>query len=81
MCCRYGDLEAVEDFLAIGRDVNACDDKKRSPLHYSVAYWKPGVADALLEAGADVEAQVRGLNRRGENPVNCNEMSCDCHKM
>eukprot|EP00955_Chlamydomonas_euryale_P105159 365619-Chlamydomonas_euryale.AAC.1 len=35
---KYGDMEAVEDFLAIGRDVNSADDEKRTPLHYACAY-------------------------------------------
>lgn len=55
---RYQDLEAVEDFLAIGRDVNAADEKGRTPLHYCVAYWSHSIADQLLEAGANLEAQV-----------------------
>ncbi len=59
---RHGDLEAVEDFLAIGRDVNAADDKGRTPLHYCVAYWNPDIADLLLREGANVEAQVRASN-------------------
>ena len=31
---RYGDVEAVEDFIAIGKDVNARDSSERTPLHY-----------------------------------------------
>ena len=30
---KYGDLEAVEDFLAIGKDVSMADEEKRTPLH------------------------------------------------
>jgi ankyrin repeat protein len=29
---KYGDMEAVEDFLAIGKDVNMKDDVGRTPL-------------------------------------------------
>lgn len=29
---KYGDLEAVEDFIAIGKDVNMKDDVGRTPL-------------------------------------------------
>lgn len=54
-------MEAVEDFLAIGRDVNAPDEKGRTPLHYCVAYWSRSIADLLLEAGANLEAQVGNL--------------------
>ena len=34
-CCRQGDIEAVEDFIAIGRDVNEKDKDGRTPLHYA----------------------------------------------
>ncbi|KAF8063061.1 AKR2A [Scenedesmus sp. PABB004] len=30
---KYGDLEAVEDFIAIGKDVNAGDAEARAPAH------------------------------------------------
>jgi ankyrin repeat protein len=56
---RYGDLEACEDFIAIGRDVNAADAENRTPLHYAVAYNHPDILEALLEAGADLEVGER----------------------
>ena len=40
---RYGDTEAIEDFLAIGKDVNAGDDQGRTALHYAVAYQQEKV--------------------------------------
>ena len=42
-CCRYGDTEAIEDFLAIGKDVNDADDQGRTALHYAVAYQQQQV--------------------------------------
>jgi ankyrin repeat protein len=57
---RWGDLEAVEDFIAVGKDVNAADKEGRRPLHVAVAYGRdePGmqIVQALLEAGAQLEA-------------------------
>ena len=45
--CRYGDLEAVEDFIDIGRDANDRQDAdRRSPLHYAVAYSHADIAGA-----------------------------------
>ncbi len=35
---RYGDVEGVEDFIAIGKGVNEADKDLRTPLHYSIAY-------------------------------------------
>lgn len=37
-CDRAGDVEAVEDFVAIGKDINEQDGEGRSALHYAVAY-------------------------------------------
>ena len=31
-------MEAAEDFVAIGKDVNEGDKDQRTPLHYSIAY-------------------------------------------
>lgn len=31
-------MEAVEDFVAIGKDINEQDEEGRSALHYAVAY-------------------------------------------
>ncbi len=58
---RYGDLEAVEDFIAIGRDVNESDADQRTPLHYAVAYNHADIVAELIANGADLEAQVHSL--------------------
>jgi len=58
---RYGDLEAVEDFLAIGKDVNERDADERTPLHYAVAFGSGEVGMSIvreiLEAEPDLEAR------------------------
>jgi len=56
---RHGDLEAVEDFIAVGRDVNESDGGKRTPLHYAVAYNHADIVDELIAHGANLEAQVQ----------------------
>ena len=53
---RYGDLEALEDFIAIGKG-DEKDDNGRSALHYAVAYDQGPAAGVLIEQGADVNAQ------------------------
>ena len=60
--CRYGDLEAAEDFIAIGRDVNAADPDGRTPLHYAVAYNQHALLHALIQASANLEAQDNKQN-------------------
>ena len=56
---RYGDLEAVEDFLAVGKDANMRDPEGRTPLFIAVAYNHAPIVEELLRAGADVHAQAR----------------------
>ena len=57
---RYGDVEAVEDFIAIGKDINARDSSSRTPIHYAIAFGKgeagEEIFNMLLEAGADLTA-------------------------
>jgi hypothetical protein len=48
---KYGDLEAIEDFMAIGKGGDA-DEEGRTALHYAVAYDQPAAVEALLAAGA-----------------------------
>eukprot|EP00898_Chlorokybus_atmophyticus_P007991 jgi/Chlat1/8193/Chrsp76S00612 len=53
---KFGDVEAAEDFLAVGRDVNEADKEGRTPLHFSVAYSQPAVFEVLVAAGAKLNA-------------------------
>lgn len=47
---RWGDLEAVEDFLAVGKDVNQGDKEGRRPLHFAVAFGRGEVGVQVVEA-------------------------------
>lgn len=58
---RYGDLEAAEDFLAIGKEVDMRDPEGRTPLFFAVAYNHAAIVEELLRAGADVHARARPL--------------------
>ena len=62
---RYGDVEAVEDFIAVGKDVNARDSSQRTPLHYAIAFGKGDVGEEifgmLMEAESDLTAVVSEL--------------------
>ncbi|KAF5831842.1 ankyrin repeat-containing domain protein [Dunaliella salina] len=54
---RVGDDEAVEDFLAVGKDVGMKDAQSRTPLHFAAGYNHKSIAKMLIEAGAPLEAQ------------------------
>lgn len=62
---KAGDLEAVEDFVAIGRDVDETDEGGRTPLHFAVAYGHAAVARELLSSGASVDAK----EQQGNTPL------------
>lgn len=58
-----GNLAMVQALLAAGADVHACDDRGWTALSFSIynAEFKcgfVGVAEALIDAGADIEAPI-----------------------
>jgi outer membrane protein assembly factor BamB len=54
-----GDLAAVRAYLDGGGAVNAVGDMNGSLLHYAVASDEPGIAEALIEHGANVNAKMK----------------------
>lgn len=52
---KFGDVEAVEDLVAVGKDPNESDQEGRSPLHYACAYDHVEVLQELMKGGADIE--------------------------
>jgi hypothetical protein len=62
---KYGDLEGCEDFIAIGKDVNARDAEDRTPLHFACGAAHAEIAAALIGAGAELEA----VDSKGNTPL------------
>lgn len=68
-CLRIGDLEAIEDYMAIGKG-GLTDGEGRSALHYAVAYDKPAAVQVRLGrwcvwsggGGGGVEGDAEGLS-------------------
>jgi len=53
---KAGDLEAVEDFLAVGKDPGGADAQGRTPLHAAAAYDRLEAGAELIKAGAPLDA-------------------------
>ena len=71
---RDGDLCRVRELLAAKYPVNRFDELGRTPLHHAVAGGYLAIVDALLRAGADVNAQDgRGI---GDTPLAESAGSC-----
>ena len=51
-----GDVQAIEQALATGADINKRDDKGRAALHVAVLFGQAGSLGFLLDNGADIEA-------------------------
>ena len=62
---KAGDLEAVEDFLAIGKDPGEADEGGRTPLHAAAAYDRLEAAAELIKAGAPLDA----ADKEGNTPL------------
>ena len=52
-----GNIEAVNQHLEVGADVNARENNKWTPLHYAAYYGHKVVAELLITEGADVNAK------------------------
>ena len=61
-----GNIEAVKQHLAAGTDVNAKLDRGYTALHYAAHEGHKEIAQLLIAAGADVNANYQG------NTVLCN---------
>ena len=74
---RNGDVEAVRSLLSEGADVNVAQGDGMTALHWAAELGHTAVADLLLSAGADVEANTRIGNytplhlasRSGNGPI------------
>ena len=66
---RYGDLEAVEDFLAIGKDVDARDSSQRTPLHYAIAFGKGETGEEIFDALVKADSDLTAVDEKKNPPL------------
>ena len=56
----FGNIEAINQHLAAGTDVNAKDDDGTTPLHGAAIHGHKEIAELLIAEGADVNAKAYG---------------------
>lgn len=66
---RYGDMEAVEDFIAVGKDVNARDSSQRTPLHYAIAFGKGEVGEEIFNALIEADSDLTAVDEKKNTPL------------
>ena len=75
--CRYGDINAVKDYLDHGADIDHLGSEGRTPLDM-VAFMRSNnhlkIARILIEHGADIEQP----NEWGTTPF---AQACNCHSL
>jgi len=59
---KLGDIEAAEDYIAIGKDVNEGDSESRRALHFASGAGHVELCELLLEEGAAVDAKDSKMN-------------------
>jgi ankyrin repeat protein/outer membrane protein assembly factor BamD (BamD/ComL family) len=62
---KEGDISKVKSILALGVDINACDNLKNTPLHWAVLEGHSSLVDYFLQHGADVNAK----DKAGTTPL------------
>jgi len=66
---RYGDVEAVEDFIAVGKDVNARDSSQRTPLHYAIAFGKGEAGEEIFEQLLEAKSDLTAVDEKKNTPL------------
>jgi len=66
---RYGDVEAVEDFIAVGKDVNARDSSQRTPLHYAIAFGKGDAGEEIFNALISADSDLTAVDEKKNTPL------------
>jgi len=66
---RYGDQEAVEDFIAVGKDVDARDSSKRTPLHYAIAFGKGDAGETIFNMLLNANSDLTAVDEKKNTPL------------
>ena len=66
---QLGKVKIVKQHLNAGKDVNARDPWKKTPLHYAAEKGHVPVVELLIESGANVNLKDDATDARGETPL------------
>ncbi len=72
MAALQGNIDAVQQHIKAGSDMNKKDDYGSTPLIIAATFGKTEVAKALIEAGADLEI----TNNDGSTPLHISAFFC-----
>ena len=66
---RYGDTEAMEDFIAVGKDVDARDSSQRTPLHYAIAFGKGDAGEEIFNMLMGANSDLTAVDEKKNTPL------------
>ncbi len=72
MAALQGNVEAIQQHIAYGSDINQKDDYGSCPLTVATTFGKTEVADLLINAGADLTVK----NNDGSTPLHIAAFMC-----
>ena len=73
---QLGKVKIVKQHLNSGKDVNARDPWKKTPLHYAAEKGHVQVVELLIESGANVNLKDDATYARGETPLHRAAVRC-----
>ena len=59
----------MEEFIAVGKDVNARDSSQRTPLHYAIAFGKGEAGEEIFEQLLEAKSDLTAVDEKKNTPL------------